>query len=615
MIEILKILVAFNSIKIILISILLAESSNLCAQDLSISTKSEHIKIEKDSSFVRDISVNLKESPSIIAYPILYDSELEVVSDIQVLLKKGKRFKPMKEIIKTEDDVELDYIASKKMISVIIPVDTEAKITYKVNCKELMYFSDLRFFSYNKIDTLRYKLTIPNDFSFAHNTIYKDSLSHITFDSINLAKETKYQIEAVPLKVDPDPLMLFGIYRNKKIPFMRTIVAPVSYKDIESEYLNDWYLDKVKPQRGLTKEVLTKIDDLTEGETDAIKTMNILYDYVRTNFKYVAIEIGMGAFIPTHTNQVYTDKQGDCKDLSNFLVEALNYKGIKSNIALASTFNHISDCDFPSLSSANHAICVAYIDNKPIILDPTDVIHTTFTPVESLQNRSIFIINEEGGEFHKIKNFDNQDNLIDYELNLAFDSDKMSLKGIFNTTYNGISGNFIKRRIRNAEKKDEAVTCTNHFESVFGNGTISKIETNENSNALSINGNISILGKVFNDGNNRLLFIDFLPRLFESTERESLLKGTHIGNNFNKKVKVVIQMAESFQMFDPIEHSFKEEGATLKIKTKALSDSSIEYNYDFNFDYVNIDKNNQSLTNQLLKEFKQTLNVPIVLSK
>ena len=49
----------------------------------------------------------------------------------------------------------------------------------------------------------------------------------------------------------------------------------------------------------------------------------------------------------------------------------INYKGIKSDIALAATFDHISDCNFPSLSSANHVITTAYVNNEIILLEKT----------------------------------------------------------------------------------------------------------------------------------------------------------------------------------------------------------------------------------------------------
>ncbi len=203
-------------IKLTLLIIYFIFSVKGLAQNIPIKTRIENILIKKDTSFVKNVSVSLKKSDKTIIYPIFYDTELEKISDIQVFIKKGKRFKSVNNIIINEDDVELDYITSKKVKSIIIPSETEAKITYTVKCRELMYFSDLRFFSYNEIDTLKYQITVPNTFRFIHNTIYKDSLNYIVIDSIKSDSLTKWNIEVTPVKVEPNPLFFWGFIKILK---------------------------------------------------------------------------------------------------------------------------------------------------------------------------------------------------------------------------------------------------------------------------------------------------------------------------------------------------------------------------------------------------------------
>lgn len=601
-------------LNLILLFFLAAISLDSSAQSIPIKTRLENIIIKKDTSFVKNVSVSLKKTETTIIYPIFYDSELEEVSDIQVYIKKGKRFKLVKDIVMREEDVDLDYITSKKVKSIILPPNAEMKITYTVKCKELMYFSGLSFFSYNEIDTLIYEISVPKTFRFVHNTIYKDSLDYIAIDSISSDSLTKWSIKVNPAKVEPDPLMLFGIYRNMKVPYMRTVIIPVSYKDRKMEYMNDWYLHKVEKRRGLNDAVIHKINELTNGISDPMKVLDILYNYVRNNFKYVAIEIGMGAFVPSHANEVFTNKQGDCKDLSNFLCEALNHKGIKSHIALAATHNHFSDCDFPSLSSANHVICVVYIKDKPIILDPTDPIHFVETPVQSLQNRSILIINSNGGEFYKVNGFSSQQNLINYEIRLEANSAQMSMEGEFKASYKGISGNFLRREL-NVGSVDTDFAGGNHYESVFGNQSISDFNVNDKANTIEAEGKISVNGKILNDGDKRFLFIDFLPRIIETESRSTLLEGTHLGSNFSKKVNLRIRMDEPFETFSPIEHTFSNEGVSLHLKISNPSSFIIECNYEFVIDYIFIEKENRDNTNEILKSFKKIIDVPIILNK
>ncbi|MDC9723982.1 MAG: hypothetical protein PSN34_14585 [Urechidicola sp.] len=150
---------------------------------------------------MKEITIIIKKSDEQIYYPIFYDTELEKVSDIQLFVKKGKKFKQVAIKNIHEEDVELDYITSKKIKSVKIPLDFETKLTYTVKCNELMYFSSLHFFSNNRIDLLKYQVIVPEKFEFIHNTIYKDSLSLYAIDSSKIANNsTQWNIKVVPKK-------------------------------------------------------------------------------------------------------------------------------------------------------------------------------------------------------------------------------------------------------------------------------------------------------------------------------------------------------------------------------------------------------------------------------
>jgi hypothetical protein len=394
-------------------------------QELDVQSKTEKITVQPNAGFVTEVTVIFKKSEIERLYPIMFDTELERVRDIQLFTKKRKRFKRQISVEIIEEALDLDYIASKQLKTVVIPPEVEAKLIYTISCEELMYFSSLHFFSYFSIDTLQYEVNIPKEFKWEHQTIHKDSLSYFSIDSIKTDTGSRWTVKVAPKKVAPDPLQLFGIYKKMKVPMMRTLVMPSSYTKGPIDYMSDWYMRNVNNKRGLDATIKQKIDALTAGVTDQRKIVDIIYNYVRNHFKYVAIEIGMGAFIPSPATEVYQNKQGDCKDLSNFLAEALQYKGIKSDIAMASTYTHILDCDFPSLSSANHVIGIAYIDGETILLDPTDPVHYQGTPVQSLQDRTILIVNDEGGSFYKVNAYDPKQNEISYQLDLKVDSQSM----------------------------------------------------------------------------------------------------------------------------------------------------------------------------------------------
>jgi hypothetical protein len=585
------------------------------SQNIEIKTKSERIEIREDSTFVNQITVEFKPSKLQRLYPIIYDYELEQISDIQLFEKKKRRLKEIPVGNIEEEKVELDFINSKRIKAVLIPPDEEVVLKYIVFCKELMYFSSLHLFTYNQTDTIDYEVKVPKAFKFIHNTIYKDSLAYYKIDSTKTEQNNSWNIKVTPKHVKPDPLYLFGVYKNIKVPFMRTLVTPNNYQNKPENYMNDWYLHESSQSKGLNDAVKKKIDALTSKVSDPIEITKIIYNYIKTNFKYVAIEIGLGAFIPSHANEVYANKQGDCKDLSNLLTEALNYKGIRSDIALAATFDHVSDCDFPSLSSANHVISVAYIEDKIYLLDPTDFIHQLGTPVQSLQDRTIFIVNQEGGNFYEVNSFSPEVNEINYNIKLNVEKESKSMKGNFSVEYKGISSNYLRRVNANLSKDEFSDFSVSFFSEVFGDQTISFLQQASKSDTLIFEGDLIINGKTFGDDSNQYLFIDFLPDLFETESRESLLEGTYIGYPFSKKVNVKVILNSPALPFETIKHAFKEKEASLDFELNFISENTIEIEYYFVFDYIFTTKENVDITNSIIKSFKKIINEPIALDK
>ena len=266
--------------RMFLINLFIIMIINGTAQNIPISTRLECIKIENDTSFIKNISISLKKNENDIVFPVFYDDELETVSNLKLYTKKGKRFKLFKNPFIVEEEVDFDYITSKKIKSIVVPANTEANITYTVKCNELMYFTDLHFFSYNDTDTLKYQIEIPESYHLLHNMVYTDSLNYLKIDSVNADTVRKWDIKVKPVKVEPDPLMFFGFYKNLRVPLMRVIVVPKAYANKGKDYMNNWYLQKLQNRQGLNAAAKQKIDDLTEGKSDPVQVLETLYNYV-----------------------------------------------------------------------------------------------------------------------------------------------------------------------------------------------------------------------------------------------------------------------------------------------------------------------------------------------
>jgi len=95
--------------------------SNGNAQNIQISSRSEHIQVLNDTTYTVEVSVLLKATDEPVVYPIFYDHELEKVSNIKVYRKRRNRFREIKEPETAEETIELDYITSKRVIFILVP--------------------------------------------------------------------------------------------------------------------------------------------------------------------------------------------------------------------------------------------------------------------------------------------------------------------------------------------------------------------------------------------------------------------------------------------------------------------------------------------------------------
>ncbi len=111
---------------------------------------------------------------------------------------------------------------------------------------------------------------------------------------------------------------------------------------------------------------------LTEGINDTLQKAIKFYDFTRCSVRYVAVELGLGSWIPTKPSEVLKVKWGDCKDKSALLISLCRSQGIRADMVLLKTIDNGNILkSFPSLQF-NHAIVRILVGNIPYYVDPTE---------------------------------------------------------------------------------------------------------------------------------------------------------------------------------------------------------------------------------------------------
>ena len=125
-----------------------------------------------------------------------------------------------------------------------------------------------------------------------------------------------------------------------------------------------------EPKMVAGQDVVNKARELTANLPDREGKIKAVYNYVKA-FRYVAISLNEGAFIPRSADETMKNGYGDCKDKSVLTVALLRSIGIDSTVALIRT-TRLLDRDVPYPLSFDHAIvAVKTQDGGYAFLDPT----------------------------------------------------------------------------------------------------------------------------------------------------------------------------------------------------------------------------------------------------
>ena len=569
---------------------------------------------DPDSGFLTEISAVGKTGPENISFPIFYDAELQKIENIRVYEKRGNNYKSIHNPVIKDVQLDVNFHSSRWLKIIQLEPEADYKITYSVRCHELMMLSHFSFFSFQKIDTAIYHIQLPASHFLYHNIIYRDSLFFYSLDSVSDAEHHIYTIKTTSLKTRNDPLIALGIYQNIRLPLMRLLVVPNEYKNRETAYFNNWYLQHIKNLIIPDSLVRSKTDSLTSGLTDELSVVRKLYHYMKTNFKYVDMEVGMGAFIPHDINTTFRNRQGDCKDLTLLLCEMLKYKGIDARNAMASSFDYICDTDFPSLSSANHVICVAQAGGKRLLLDPTDYLHRIGDPVQSLQNKTIFITGSDGGEYYRVKPLPPEKNLNEYTFNLKLSDN--TLTGNIHASWNGFSGNTIRNLYKQNPKSEFDKLITKHLENMLGNQHLSNIQTTVDDDMVEITGELTVRGKYYSDNTNKgFLFFDFIPGLFDFDYKTYKIKEeTFTGSTIYKKISVIINFDKNINHLTFNNVQINDNLLSLNLSVQKIADSMIQIELQFKYNHVWVDFQTMDQVNRCIETYLKKSNEPVIIN-
>lgn len=156
-----------------------------------------------------------------------------------------------------------------------------------------------------------------------------------------------------------------------------------------------WWWAQVADKSEPTPEIVARVEELADGLDTNLAKVETLFDYVKTEIRYVSLGLGKSGYVPEPASKVMRNKYGDCKDKSTLLLSMLKAAGIPSYYVLVPT-RSISNLlpEFPYPFQFNHCIIAVEMGESHVFLDPTSATtHFDYLPSVN-QGRNAVLIKE-----------------------------------------------------------------------------------------------------------------------------------------------------------------------------------------------------------------------------
>lgn len=189
-----------------------------------------------------------------------------------------------------------------------------------------------------------------------------------------------HQIMAAPYQFSSQPAN-GGQVLELSIPFSaRTLNAPkqAARAEVRMSDVNEWanvaiwgrqlFEGALQPNAQISQ----KAAQLAQGRKTQTAKAVAAIDFVQTQIRYLALEIGINSHRPTAPSFTLAHRFGDCKDKVALLIALLNAMHISAYPVLVNTDNgtHLAN-ELPSVKAFNHAIIMLVLEDKQYFIDPT----------------------------------------------------------------------------------------------------------------------------------------------------------------------------------------------------------------------------------------------------
>jgi len=197
----------------------------------------------------------------------------------------------------------------------------------------------------------------------ADRRIYHWQTNHLRHDELNVLPSKDWEV--VP------PRILFS-----------------TFQDWES--VGRWWTKLEAPRREVTPEIRAKADEITRDAKTDLEKVEIIYEWVERNIRYVSLSFGIGRYQPHAAPEVLANAYGDCKDKTTLIDALLDAEHLRGAAVLTTT-TKVFDDSVPMPMQFNHAINTIWLAGKQYWFDSTAAVAPFAYLVEQIRDKKSLI--------------------------------------------------------------------------------------------------------------------------------------------------------------------------------------------------------------------------------
>lgn len=390
----------------------------------------------------------------------------------------------------------------------------------------------------------------------------------------------------------------------------------------EVQDLYNWYeslINQVKcDNKKDLQEVIDKIIDPEDTELDKVKKV---FQWVQKNVKYIAIEDGLGGFIPRDPDLVMTRLYGDCKDMATLIVQLLEMQGINAHKVWIGTLEIPYEYEeIPSPVVDNHMIAAYYDDQSDsyIFLDATDNQIAFGYPTQFIQGKQALINLEEGFEIVDVPVMTADKTKMTDTARVFIDNDRLGGNGSLTLT-GYYAGDFkhILSRVKNESGKEKQVKrITKKGSNKYRLGEYN-VKTKENE--IEYNYEFSIPSYVNYTENEIYVNMNLDPLMDFFVPYEVENRTTDVTERYatETRFEYTLEIPEAYEV-DYIPENLLIDGGNefyVKIEYDQSEEGVIVYRFELWLDYLQLPVERVPEMEKLGKKLKQAYKETIILKK